>query len=520
VVGAITFLYVATAWLIGNLYPPLVVTLAISGFAIILACVPWTEFRRRVGWLTLAAALAVAITYAYLHDAIEIISNTSYPGSRVARGGDGVPFAAWISQFIPTLFLDGTRSLVGVEAAELGGAGSFLFLLLLVFLPFRTVRRELRGGIGRKLLMLSVPLVLMWIWMLVPLPSWAGMPLLFHLVQGRRMFVACGLLLSCIAAVLLSRFELQWSWSRWGLLCVICAIAWVVMHPEFRAPPFDALVDLAVVPIGLCIVLLSRVTSRLDTRTAAVATGILLNFVAFGTFYPLLCAESIFHRPNTGVTRTLDAIASRQPQRLLVVPGEPLSGAVLNGWGYFAASHAFLLPKPDYYRPYFAGLDDREFHELFFRQSIVRLEFIDKPESGGLGLRLPVDAFDADLAFQRVEIGRPDGDIAADGGRFSLATSGSTLELRGWARWSGLGEGRAIYVDTPLKIVDSRISFEVMNFAGEEIFRGFRLQLTLDSPWQEPDIALPLTVYMTDPVYGVRQLDSTSRAIAPKREKE
>ena len=85
---AALFYWVAVAWLLTNFYPPVQISLAFVGLALLLARQPELFKPRPLVVLIVAAALAAGTAALYLWDYLQATATTLYPGRRSLAGGD------------------------------------------------------------------------------------------------------------------------------------------------------------------------------------------------------------------------------------------------------------------------------------------------------------------------------------------------------------------------------------------------------------------------------------------------
>ena len=86
----------------------------------------------------------------------------------------------------------------------------------------------------------------------------------------------------------------------------------------------------------------------------------LANVIEYGGLQPIQPAKPIFETSSASAIPVLDEIASNAPDGVIALNG--FEGAVLNGLGYKSAGHAFLVPMPEWYRPYFPELTPEEYN--------------------------------------------------------------------------------------------------------------------------------------------------------------
>jgi hypothetical protein len=98
--------------------------------------------------------------------------------------------------------------------------------------------------------------------------------------------------------------------------------------------------------------------------------------LVWGLFNPLQSTRVMFQKPDTEVTRRLDALAATRPDGAIAVEGIP--DAILNGVGYRSVTHVLATPTPETFRPYFPDLPEDRFQMIFNR--FAHFSLTDRPE--------------------------------------------------------------------------------------------------------------------------------------------
>jgi hypothetical protein len=509
IVAGIGTFYAGVVWLTSHIYPPILVPLAIAGAAIVLVLAPRKAIAIRVAILIPAAAAAAGLVYWYLHDAIAALQATSYPGNRSMQGGEATDFAMWWSQFIPTHFIHELKPLIPIEAPEAAGAGSILFLMLPFFLDWRHLLAPENAKLRIHAAILFAPLLLMWVWVLVPLPSWAGFPLLFNLVSPRRMVFAAGALMAALSILLVARGQLRITLVRVALVALVALISWLSL-PIFskQAAPLSlaSLLDLAPVLIAPAVYLVHRFANKL-TISAMAAGALLVNVTAFGGFWGIQSAAPIFNRPANELTRSLDAIANAHPDKLLVVPGERFNGALMNGWGYRSAAHAFLVPHPDYLRQYFPDTPEENFRYAFNRMSLLRVVTSDNLSAPGIGVMVPARS----LQIPRIRtavLGAPAQTSQGKSGAFQVNISDSILAVEGWARFEGISREQQLFLDLSFAVESVDLIHAASPIEGNQALGGFQAKIHLRAGVDPNSLkGQAIRVFSRDPALGLHELE-------------
>ena len=388
-----TFYWIVTSWILAFFYPPTIISLAFSGFLILLTFRPKYLRWKVLIPLLIASFAAIATAGLYLQDYLIAGFSTIYPGQRITSGG-GTQFAQWISQFFPSSQIHRHEPLLeNTNICEISTVGTFYTLAVLCFLNYSAWKKLKTNELKRVIVILGLGLIAIWCWMFLPLPSWIGAPLLWNRIAPTRMFFASGLLLIIIIAVLAQQLGLQLTRRRVGLFVGLTLAAWVTY--KLNRSIVDYLDLLILIPVVL-VAFYARRLSINQHHTALLASALLVNWIAFGTFNPVQPAWQIFNRPQTAITQMLDKNALKSPDQTIAVPGFP--GATLNGWGYRSISHVLPSPKISFFRRFFPALPEAELNIIFNRYAHIKLITDSKPKllaSDKVGV--PISAFSAKL---------------------------------------------------------------------------------------------------------------------------
>ncbi|HSF03859.1 MAG TPA: hypothetical protein VLA62_12660, partial [Solirubrobacterales bacterium] len=275
------------AWLLASLHPPIQITLGFVALVVLLA------FRRdALGPRTLlptllGAAVGAALVAFYYRDVFLAMAGTFYPGQREGGGGGGsIAVLQWLSHFFPRLVTRGYETVIGVEnVCEAATVGSWVPLLAVCFVDHRALRDRLRGTdargreVRRRLAIISVAVVLTSLWILLPVPAAVGMPLLWHVVPAKRMWLAAGLLIQLLFLTLLRDAELRTSWPRW-LAAGAAILASCVASDRWVSAPADYSGAWVLAPLAAAFLLRGRLREGL--RPAWIACAAFANLLAFG----------------------------------------------------------------------------------------------------------------------------------------------------------------------------------------------------------------------------------------------
>lgn len=375
--------YLTAFWLLSHLYPPVIIPLAFAGGALLLAFRPEVLRPRTLLPCLAGVAAGVGLTWLYLHEPIRLMAATVYPGSRSLAGG-GVPLPLYFAQFFPFLVsTDDYKDLLNLNICEVATGGSYLLLLVMIFLDYGRLATVLRdGGPARRDLLrqLALPFTafaLMSVWMLVPVPNSWGRFLLWDKVPGNRMVFAAGLLLLTVSLTLLRAGTVRLSWGRFAVATLVVGLAWGMANgglAGLAARLSNNLIDLVILPPLAAVVWLGvrGVLAGPQVGLALLLCALAANVVGFGGFNPIQSAWPIFHRPATPVMAAFDESAANHPDGWLL-RGGMLPGALMQGLGYRSLQHVQIVPALGFFRPYFPEMDDTAFNQLFNRYAHVQI---------------------------------------------------------------------------------------------------------------------------------------------------
>ena len=372
-------------WWISFLYVPGLPPLFYLG-VVLCAAFSFRSFTwRRLAAVAVGGAVGAGIAFLYFRPILGAYANSVFPGQRWVVGG-GLP--GWIaaSQILPSTITESHMSLVGGNICEVSTVATWLPILALCIMDVGGIRRgaasnpDMRQDLKRiGLLLIGLAAITIW-----QLTSWLG-PLSyvagFGLSPEQRTLFASGTLLVVAAGYAIDRLPICVSVWRLGLFATVVLAGWVMASFELR--PTEALVPrdellvliplLALVPFGL-----TPERRSMDAwRPAIVLLAITPVAMVWGLFNPVQRTDVMFRKPATDVTRSLDALAERRPDRAIAAPG--FSGAVLNGVGYRSVSHILPTPSPNLFRRYFGTIDEPHFNYYFNRYVIVGVADVKSP---------------------------------------------------------------------------------------------------------------------------------------------
>ena len=280
----------ALAAFLATLYPPwqigtALVVVPVAGAALWAQVRPAADRRRVLRGLAVVAAVTASVGGglfgAFLVDheeAVSALSDTVYPGHREAAEGGGTPvavaFGAAFDSFSsadPYLVVNGTNQSESSSALPLLVPAAVGALALLVR------RRWGHSRVSAPLAACLVAGAVVTAWMLVPLPSAAGRPLLLTRVPGSRMVVPFGLAgilaLTLLVAHLRERVaRLAWWEVAAGAGLFAGALWWAALRYTVDYEPVDLRVA-----AGLAVVAVAGVALAL-TRRPVIGLAVLAAF--------------------------------------------------------------------------------------------------------------------------------------------------------------------------------------------------------------------------------------------------
>jgi len=441
--------YVIAVWLIGQLYPPLIIATGLALGVAILAFRPEALRPGRV--LTGAIATAAGIGIAWLHyaDLVPVMMGTVYPGRRVAEGG-GIHPLQLAAHLFPNLVTQRYEPipLWPTNACEVAVAGSLLPLALACFGDHRALAawavQQRRG-----LMVWAAGLLAMLAWMLLPIPGRLA-PIL-NLVPPLRLVWGFGLLLLIGLAVVASAQAFRLTRARVAVFLLAAAGAWAVSKLWLDKAPleFDRF-DLVVAPVLLGLLALRRFAPlALSPGRVVLGAIVLTSVVTFGGFNPVQSAKPIFSVQRSPALEAFRAYARANPKGWVVAPG--LHASTLNGAGVPAVDHTLLQPQAAFFRAAYPDLDPATSRTLFNRYAHVMPALVWAP---GLAqedvVAIPPDPFAISLPVDAVSgAGGGPGNGAGAVEQATAVSLGSGrwgVIMGGWADWAGVSPDQRLRV--------------------------------------------------------------------------
>lgn len=430
---AALFAWAAVAWLLTNFYPPVQLTLALVGAALLAGRRADLCRGRALLCIAFAAAAAAGVAAAYLWEYLSATSGTLYPGQREVAGGT-VAWRHWLSLWLPAVNFDRNYdSTIGENISEIGTVGLAYALLVACTLDYARWRELFADPDRRRLVvLLGIVFAALLAWMALPLPSAVGAPLLWDRVPPVRMHFAAGLAFVALLLVAALALGLRLSWPRMAVFAAIVVAGWWKWKSSAAGSGVE---DLVILPLAVVAFVVAR--RRPDVAHAALlAASTVAGAWIFAGFNPLQTAWPIFARQPTPATAALDQLASSNGGVLAIVG---LPGATANGLGYRAVNHVNAVPQFAYWRERFPALDEAEFRRIFNRYAhivpgaefgprLVRFDAVFVPHARfvAVGDVRPAERFDF---------------ASRDGAIDTAKIEDRTLVLWGWGPWSGPAAG-------------------------------------------------------------------------------
>ena len=220
------------------------------------------------------------------------------------------------------------------------------------------------------------------LWQLVPLLPFSYVFGLGFSPEARTLF-ASGALLIIAAAYAVDRLPLRVRPLRLAAFAAVVVVAWLLasfdLQPTNELVGRDELLVLILV-VGVTPFALAAGRSAVHASRVAILLIALLPIVAvWGLFNPLQSTRVMFRKPDTDITRELDALAASRPDGAIAVSG--IDRAVLNGVGYRSVTHVIATPSPHLFRKYFPDMGERKFNAIFNRYAQIWLTTEEEPHT-------------------------------------------------------------------------------------------------------------------------------------------
>jgi hypothetical protein len=301
---------------------------------------------------------------------------------------------------LPTSHVDRHVSLIPApNICEVSTVGSIYVLAVLFFVPWKRVVVESTGDDWWRWLWLGLGLAATQAWMSLPVPSWMGYPLLWHLVQPGRMVLAGGIMLLTVAFLIAQKWPPRFS----VFSCLSFGLTLVLAWALFKRPlgiGFDAAFRdwIYIAPVVLAAALVALgLLSTARANSLLIGSAALLAAISFGTFNPIQKTTAIFATHQTTVTAEFDRRLRLEGRGFLLVPwGTSFfahSGLPLIALGYPSIAYSTFDPALEMWRKLFPDIPADEFNRVFNNIGTFALDDIPAPRWQPIYTLAPVAPF-------------------------------------------------------------------------------------------------------------------------------
>jgi hypothetical protein len=377
--------------LLGQMYPPFYLSLALATLPIMVAIRPDLIHPRSVAVALLSSAAAFAVYLGLKFDFVSAVSATSYPGHRFETGG-GSSLSTLVGIIFPT-YPAHTPFDVGDTVHELSVIGTFFPLLLVALLPsVKWDRTTIRVTLVSLLVSLFFVVYLLWGFP-ASLAKWTGL----FLVPGRRAQLGLSVLVLVYSIFLLSR-----NFDRIRaipLLLVAFGYAMVSLvvgaRPDLASNFFGeayypyAFVSLAVLGYGASFIFSAQRPAALIASSLIVGMTA-VQVLVFGSFNPVMRARDIMTPVDSQLIRDWKALYNKNNNKPIAIVGS--YGHLLRGEGLEAleAIHLANVNREIYFRV-FPELSSAEVDVLFNQFRGIAFDNVAKFDVRGLTVFFPAE---------------------------------------------------------------------------------------------------------------------------------
>ncbi|MBN2028630.1 hypothetical protein JW824_00140 [bacterium] len=503
-------LFMLTFMLLAHLYVPLLIAFFYSSIFLLLAFYP-NKFKISNSLpMCIAVLIAGALAYIYLKDPIEVMSNTVYPGKRVSIAGT-VPWPVWVSLFFPFFPSCNHVNLVESNICETGSGGSYLFILVLLFLDYKRCIADFKNH-KNKLPYQIIPLILGFVflssWMITKVPPFIGKLLFLDNVHPPRMLFPAGILITMFSLVLLKQGRLLLSWFRFILFALIVCMLWIASKNYIgKNLLLQGYWDIVIL-LPLFIIIIFRKKLNTHSKIFFIYLATIINAFGFGDFNPIQSSKPIFHRPETAIVDKLERLSNLHPEKWIVMDAFP--GATLNGYGFKSITHVLIEPQLEFFRQYFKLMNEKEFNRVFNRYAHVKLRAVRWPISPYPDvIHLPIKRFDPIFSDPELHIHKDLPKSFSEKGAMEKIVVGDTLvQITGWCYFIGTHPGRCIGIEFPCSyknaVLETIARHDVIETTGNTqlLYSGFQIKIESDQPCSETEIRENLAIISHDPNSG------------------
>lgn len=373
-------------WWISFFYVPGIPPLLFLGIVLCVAFHPEILTWRRITAVLGGGAVGVGITLLYFRPILSAYANSVFPGQRWVEGG-ALPDWLAASQFLPGTTTEGYTNLIGSNISEVSTVASWLPVLALCTIDVGAVRSGWSRNVAlrrdlRRIGTLAIGWGVLTLWQVASLAGPLSYAFGFGLSPEQRTLFGSGAFLVIAAGYAIERLPIRLTARRLGFFSLVVVCGWlaasVQLQPSNVLVPRDELIVLVPIIALFPFLLVTPVSNTLNARRTTITVLAVVPVVAgWGLFNPVQRTDVIFEKPDTEVTRSLDALAQERGDHAIAAPG--FSGGVLNGIGYRSVSHIIPTPSPHLFKKYFPTMDEGRFNTLFNRYENVGLADVDTP---------------------------------------------------------------------------------------------------------------------------------------------
>ncbi|WP_147269668.1 DUF7657 domain-containing protein [Rhodanobacter denitrificans] len=448
VVRALLVLYSVAVWFFGLLYPPFLYGMAFAMATAILALKPDALKVKNILAAVLGALVAGALVFYYMHDMVEIMRNTVYPGKRSVSGGTVSirQVLATLLPYINTLQFDPTPIYPdAINECEAGTVSSFLALLVLCFAEGRSLIDNIRSNKRTTIIFLAAA-AFCCAWMLLPIPAWVGRLALLHMMPPRRMLLAFGFIVHIAILALLPK--LRWAITGPRLVTfVVCVTASFLLAKSQL--PLSSLpqswFDFLIIPLSLAAIIAGHLLKRtVPAGALLLAASAACNALTFGTFNPLQSATPIFNQHDTDLIKDLQRLERIDARGWVYLNG--WYGATINGLGIEAINDTPMSPQQVFFAHEFPDLSDFTKNNDFNRYAHIIPTFQAEPSVTGDKLFVPLQHFARNdrVVAKTIEDSLPwNGSI--DSYSIIEASPGHyAIEIAGWGNFTSVNDEQKV----------------------------------------------------------------------------
>ena len=517
VVRTLLVLYSTAVWLFGLLYPPFLYGMALVLAAGVLALRPDTLRWKNIVAALLGGLAASALVFYYMHDIVEVMRNTVYPGKRSVPGG-AAPLRQIMATFFPyinTLQFDpGPINPDAINECEAGTVSSFLALIVLCFAEGRSLIETIRVR-KREMLIFVAAAAFCCAWTVLPIPAWIGRLALLDLVPPRRLLLAFGFIVHIAILALLPKLRWIVTAPRLVVFLALVTLSFLLAKGELPLPALlQSWFDPLIIPLVLAAIFLGRLLKQpMAMGALLLAASAVCNALTFGTFNPLQSATPIFNQHDTSLLKDLRELEKLDKRGWVYLNG--WYGATLNGLGIKAINHTPMSPQIGFFASEFAQLPDTTKNYDFNRYAHVIPVFQSEPSVTGDKLFVPLQHFARNTAV----VSKPIGDSVPWNGSVDsysmveIASGRYAIEVAGWGDFSSVNaEQKLAFTGASLDPTGLARDLrpDVAEATKDETMRlsGFRAFFETDFPNAND----ALRVASLDPIRGERRIPNLTTA--------